>query len=129
MNCLFTIVVGFFLLELFLNNWNAVVQYLKESIWPLIRKQLPGLLRPIYRHILPKSNAVAQCGMAFLILVDANVASEVFKMLVSFSTLRFGAGIKQVVGVNAMGYARYYGSIAEGMHTKLLWNGAVEGFK
>jgi len=110
-------------------NWNAV-QYLKESIWPLIRKQLPKAVLEIYGAY--PSQKVFQLHNekdGFLIKGRAESAKEVIsKALVVLAPLRFGAGIKGKL-LEAMQYGTpsvttFIG--AESMHADLDWNGSIE---
>ena len=86
------IFIGNFLHE---PNWNAV-QYLKETIWPLIRKQFPEAILNVYGAY--PSQKVLQLNNVkdgFLIKGRAENAIEVvIKARVVLAPLRFGAGIK-----------------------------------
>ena len=110
-------------------NWNAV-QYLKESIWPLIKKQLPKAVLEIYGAY--PSQKVFQLHNekdGFLIKGRAESAQEVIsKARVVLAPLRFGAGIKGKL-LEAMQYGTpsvttFIG--AESMHADLDWNGSIE---
>jgi len=113
-------------------NWNAV-QYLKESIWPLIKEQLPGAVLNIYgaypsQKVLQLNNAKE----GFLIKGRVANASDVVKeSRVVLAPLRFGAGIKGKL-LEAMQCATpsVTTSIgAESMQGLLSWNGFVEDNK
>jgi len=76
-------------------NWNAV-QYLKETIWPLILKHKPEAVLQIYGAY--PSQKVVQLHKpkdGFYIMGRANDAQEVVRNAkVVLAPLRFGAGIK-----------------------------------
>ena len=109
-------------------NWNAV-QYLKESIWPLIRKQLPQVALNIYgAYPSPKVLQLHQPKEGFLIKGRADKAQEVVsKARVVLAPLRFGAGVKgKLVEAMQCGTASVTTTIgSESMHGDLPWNGAV----
>ncbi|MFV8374469.1 glycosyltransferase [Flavobacterium sp. LB1P62] len=119
------IFIGNFLHE---PNWNAV-QYLKETIWPLIRKQLPEAVLHIYgaypsQKILQLHNVKDR----FLIMGRANDAQEVVcNARVVLAPLRFGAGIKgKLLEAMQCGTASVTTNIGgESMHGDLPWNGFV----
>ena len=110
-------------------NWNSVL-YLKETIWPLIHKQLPNVKLKIYgaypsQKVLqlnsPKNN--------FLIEGRAKNASKVIsEARIMLAPLRFGAGIKgKLLEAMQYGTPSMTTSIgAESMHDELPWNGFVE---
>jgi glycosyltransferase involved in cell wall biosynthesis len=110
-------------------NWNAV-QYLKESIWPLIRKQLSEAVLNIYgaypsQKVLQLNNVKE----GFLIHGRAENANEVVtKSRVVLASLRFGAGIKgKLLEAMQCGTPSVTTSIgAESMQGNLSWNGFVE---
>jgi hypothetical protein len=110
-------------------NWNAV-QYLKESIWPLIRKQLPEAVLEIYgAYPSQKVFQLHNEKEGFLIkgrAVDAKVAISNAKILLA--PLRFGAGIKgKLLEAMEYGTPSVTTSIgAESMHGTLEWNGFIE---
>ena len=110
-------------------NWNAV-QYLKESIWPLIRKQLPKAVLEIYgAYPSQKVFQLHNEKEGFLIKGRADSAREVISNArVVLAPLRFGAGIKGKL-LEAMQYGTpsvttFIG--AESMHADLDWNGSIE---
>ncbi len=76
-------------------NWDAVL-WLKQSIWPLIRKQLPTAELHIYgAYPPPKATALNAPKQGFHVLgwvKDANLAMQ--QARVCLAPLRFGAGIK-----------------------------------
>ena len=110
-------------------NWNSVL-YLKETIWPLIHKQLPDVKLKIYgaypsQKVLqlhnPKTN--------FLIEGRAGNAYEVIsESRIMLAPLRFGAGIKgKLLEAMQYGTPSLTTSIgAESMHDELPWNGFIE---
>jgi glycosyltransferase involved in cell wall biosynthesis len=109
-------------------NWNAV-QYLKETIWPLIRKQIPEAVLEIYgaypsQKVLQLNNVKE----GFLIKGRADNAQDVVKNArVVLAPLRFGAGIKGKL-VEAMQYGTPSITTtigAESMCGDLPWNGFI----
>jgi glycosyltransferase involved in cell wall biosynthesis len=119
------IFIGNFLHE---PNWNAV-QYLKETIWPLIRKQLPGVGLRIYgAYPSQKVLQLHQPKESFFIMGRAEDAQEVVrKSRVVLASLRFGAGIKgKLLEAMQCGTPSVTTAIgAESMHGDLPWNGFV----
>lgn len=119
------IFIGNFLHE---PNWNAV-QYLKETIWPLIKKQVPEAVLNVYGAY--PSQKVVQLHNSkdgFLIMGRANDAQEVVKKArVVLAPLRFGAGIKgKLLEAMQCGTPSVTTSIgSESMHGDLPWNGFV----
>lgn len=119
------IFIGNFLHE---PNWNAV-QYLKETIWPLIRKQLPDAVLNIYgAYPSQKVLQLHNVKEGFLIMGRANDAQEVVKNArVVLAPLRFGAGIKgkllEAMQCGTPSVTTIIGG--ESMHGDLPWNGSV----
>ncbi len=76
-------------------NWDAVL-WLKETIWPLIRKQLPQAQLHIYgAYTPPKATALHNPKQGFLIQGWAEDAFAVMRQArVNLAPLRFGAGLK-----------------------------------
>ena len=76
-------------------NWNSIL-YLKEDIWPLIRKELPKAELHIYgAYPPPKAVQLHHPKDGFLIKGWVENAQEVIKNArVCLAPLRFGAGIK-----------------------------------
>lgn len=109
-------------------NWNAV-QYLKESIWPIIRKQLPNAVLEIYgAYPSQKVFQLHNDKDGFLIKGRAESAKEVIsKARVVLAPLRFGAGIKgKLLEAMQYGSPSVTTSIgAESMHADLDWNGSI----
>ncbi|CAN1547313.1 RfaG Glycosyltransferase [Flavobacteriaceae bacterium] len=119
------IFIGNFLHE---PNWNAV-QYLKETIWPLLRKQLPEVELHIYgAYPSQKVMQLHQPKEGFYIKGRAIDANEVVQNArVVLAPLRFGAGIKgKLIEAMQCGTPSITTTIgAESMHGHLLWNGFV----
>jgi glycosyltransferase involved in cell wall biosynthesis len=119
------IFIGNFLHE---PNWNAV-QYLKETIWPLIKKQFPDAILNIYGAY--PSQKVLQLNTVkegFLIRSRADDAQDVVKRArVVLAPLRFGAGIKgKLLEAMQCGTPTVTTVIgAESMQGDLSWNGFV----
>ncbi|MEW7280100.1 glycosyltransferase [Aquimarina sp. 2201CG1-2-11] len=76
-------------------NWNSV-QYLKETIWPLIKRELPKAELHIYGAYPPtKANMLHAPKEGFLVKGWAKSASTIMSQArVCLAPLRFGAGIK-----------------------------------
>jgi hypothetical protein len=76
-------------------NWDAVL-YLKETIWTLIRKQLPDAVLEVFgAYPSQKILQLHQSKDGFLIMGRAQNAQEVVSNArVVLAPLRFGAGIK-----------------------------------
>ncbi|MDY8134251.1 glycosyltransferase [Aquimarina sp. 2201CG5-10] len=76
-------------------NWNSVL-YLKESIWPLIKKELPEAELHVYgSYPPPKATQLNNPNEGFYIKGWAEDAKIVMKNArVCLAPLRFGAGIK-----------------------------------
>lgn len=76
-------------------NWDAVL-FLKQSIWPLIRKQLPKVELHIYgAYPPPKATQLHNPKQGFLVKGWAEDAKQVMQQArVCLAPLRFGAGIK-----------------------------------
>ena len=119
------IFIGNFLHE---PNWNAV-QYLKETIWPLIRKQMPEAVLQIYgAYPSQKVLQLRQPKQGFLIMGRADDAQEVVRNArVVLAPLRFGAGIKgKLVEAMQCGTPSVTTKIgAESMNGDLPWNGFI----
>lgn len=120
------ITIGNFLHE---PNWNSVL-YLKEDIWPLIRKQLPNAELHIYgAYASSKVNQLHQIKEGFLIKGRAEDAHNVIqKAKVCLAPLRFGAGMKgKLIDAMLCGTPNVTTRIgAEGMHDDLAWGGFIE---
>tara|TARA_R110000868_G_scaffold89459_1_gene248985 strand:- start:4043 stop:5278 length:1236 start_codon:yes stop_codon:yes gene_type:complete len=120
------ITIGNFLHE---PNYNAVL-YLKETIWPLIRKQLPKADLKIYgAYTSQKVNQLHNEKEGFLIkgfAVDVNQVMS--KAKVCLAPIRFGAGLKgKLVDAMQNGTPCAMTSLAaEGIFGDLQVNGFVE---
>lgn len=110
-------------------NYNAVL-YLKETIWPLIRKQLPKAELNIYgAYASQKVNQLHNKSQGFLIKGYAEDANEVLqKSKVCLAPIRFGAGLKgKLVDAMQNGTPCVTTTIgAEGMYGSLEPNGCIE---
>lgn len=119
------ITIGNFLHE---PNWNGVL-YLKETLWPLIKKQIPTAELHVYgAYPSPKVNQLHQAKDGFLIKGRADSAHEVMsKARVCLAPLRFGAGLKgKLIDAMECGTPSVTTSVgAEAMHGNLDWAGFV----
>jgi glycosyltransferase involved in cell wall biosynthesis len=119
------IFIGNFLHE---PNWNAV-QYLKETIWPLLRKQLAEVELHIYgAYPTQKVMQLHQPKEGFHIKGRANDANEVVQNArIVLAPLRFGAGIKgKLIEAMQCGTPSITTAIgSESMQGNLPWNGFV----
>jgi O-antigen biosynthesis protein len=119
------VTIGNFLHE---PNWNGV-QYLKEDIWPLIKKQLPNAELHVYgAYPSPKVNQLHNLKEGFLIKGRAESAQEVMlNAKVCLAPLRFGAGLKgKLIDAMECGTPSVTTSIgAEAMHAELEWGGNI----
>jgi glycosyltransferase involved in cell wall biosynthesis len=110
-------------------NWNSV-QYLNETIWPLIRKQLPTAVLDIYgAYPTQKVFQLHNEKQGFVIKGRAESAKEVISNArVLLAPLRFGAGIKgKLLEAMEYGTPTVTTSIgAESMGADLDWNGSIE---
>ncbi len=109
-------------------NWNAV-QYLKESIWPLIRNQFPEAVLQIYgAYPSQKVLQLHKPAEGFYIMGRTEDAQEVVRNArVVLAPLRFGAGIKgKLVEAMQCGTPSITTTIgAESMCGDLPWNGFI----
>ncbi len=109
-------------------NWNSVL-FLKEEIWPLIRKKLPKAELHIYgAYPSQKVTALHQPKEGFLIKGRAESVKEAMSNAkVCLAPLRFGAGIKgKLIDAMQYGTPSVTTSIgAEAMHGDLEWNGYI----
>lgn len=110
-------------------NWDAV-RYLKESLWPAIRQQLPTAELHIYGAYPPKkATQLHNDKQGFLIKGWAEDAYEVMRNArVNLAPLRFGAGLKgKLVDAMACGTPSITTSIGvEGMEgTEENWQNRV----
>ncbi|WP_026976606.1 glycosyltransferase [Flavobacterium tegetincola] len=109
-------------------NWDAVV-YLKKTIWPLIRKQLPTAIIRIYgAYPSQKVFDFTNKKEGFYVEGRADSALEVIsKAKVLIAPLRFGAGIKgKLLESMQFGTPSVTTSIgAESINGNLPWNGFI----
>ncbi len=119
------VTIGNFLHE---PNWNSVL-FLKEEIWPLIRKQLPNAELHVYgAYPSPKVTQLHNAKEGFFIKGRAESAREVMlKAKICLAPLRFGAGLKgKLIDAMECGTPSITTTIgAEAMHGALNWAGAV----
>nr|WP_315159241.1 glycosyltransferase [uncultured Flavobacterium sp.] len=119
------IFIGNFLHE---PNWNAV-QYLKETIWPLLKKQLPDANLNVYgAYPSQKVMQLHQPKEGFHIkgrVIDANEVVQNARIVLA--PLRFGAGIKgKLIEAMQCGTPSITTTIgAESMQGHLPWNGFI----
>lgn len=109
-------------------NWDATL-YMKQTIWPLIRKQLPEVELEVYgaypSHKVFQLHTPAE---GFLVRGRANAVAQVMAAArVCLAPLRFGAGLKgKLLDAMRFGTPSVTTAIgAEGMHGSLAWNGAI----
>jgi len=120
------IFIGNFLHE---PNWNSVL-YLKETIWPIINKQLPDVKLKIY-GAYPSQKVLQLHNPKTNFFIEGR-AENAFKVIsnarVMLAPLRFGAGIKgKLLEAMQFGTPSITTSIgAESMHDELPWNGFIE---
>lgn len=119
------IFIGNFLHE---PNWNAV-QFLKESIWPILQKQLPEVSMQIYgAYPSQKVLQLHSIKDRFLVLGRAdNAAAVVRKARVVLAPIRFGAGAKgKLIEAMQCGTPSVTTTVgAESMNGHLPWNGII----
>ena len=109
-------------------NWDAVL-FLKQFIWPLIRKQLPKAEIHIYgAYPSKKVFDLNNLKEGFLIKGRADSLERVMKKTkVCLAPLRFGAGIKgKLIDAMQFGVPSVTTDIgAEAMHGEFPWNGII----
>ncbi|MEX3776317.1 glycosyltransferase [Pseudomonas sp. MYb118] len=109
-------------------NWDAVL-WLKSTVWPLIRQQLPGAQLHIYgAYTPPKATALHNAAQGFHVMNWAEDALQVMTAArVLLAPLRFGAGIKgKIIDAMLCGTPNVTTPIgAEGMQGASGWPGAV----
>ncbi len=110
-------------------NWDAVL-YLKQQIWPLIKKELPDAELHIYgSYVTKKAQQLHNPEDGFFIEGRAPEAKEVIRQArVSLAPLRFGAGLKgKLVEAMQCGTPSVTTDIgAEGLNGTLEWSGRIE---
>ncbi len=106
------------------------VKYLKQEIWPIIRKNLPGVQMHIYgAYPSTKITQLHDPKNGFLIQGWAKDAGEVVKKArISLAPIRFGAGLKgKLTEAMQCGTPNITTSVgAEGIPGSLDWNGFIE---
>jgi glycosyltransferase involved in cell wall biosynthesis len=109
-------------------NWNTV-QYLKETIWPLLKKQFPEAVLEVYgAYPSQKVLQLHQPKNGFFIMGRAVDADEIVKnSRVVVAPIRFGAGLKgKLLEAMQCGTPSVTTSIgSEAMHANLPWNGFI----
>lgn len=119
------IFIGNFLHE---PNWNTV-QYLKETIWPLIKKDFPEAVLEVYgAYPSQKVLQLHQPKNGFFIMGRAEDANEVVKKArIVLAPIRFGAGLKgKLLEAMQCGTPSVTTTIgSEAMHDHLPWNGFI----
>jgi glycosyltransferase involved in cell wall biosynthesis len=109
-------------------NWDAVL-WMKTSIWPLIRQQLPQAQLHIYgAYTPPKATALHNVAQGFHVMNWAEDALQVMSQArVCLAPLRFGAGIKgKLIDAMLCGTPSVTtGFGAEAMSGGLPWPGAI----
>jgi glycosyltransferase involved in cell wall biosynthesis len=109
-------------------NWDAVL-YLKKSIWPLIRKELPEACMHI-SGAYPSHKVFELHDQVNGFLIKGRAASvneAMIKARVCLAPLRFGAGLKgKLVDAIQSGTPSVTTAIgAEAMHGSLEWSGII----
>jgi glycosyltransferase involved in cell wall biosynthesis len=109
-------------------NWDSVL-YLKQDIWPLIRKKLPDVELHVFgAYVSEKARQLNNKKDGFIIKGWASDKSEAFKTArVCLAPLRFGAGLKgKLIDAMVFGTPSITTSIGiEGIKGELPWNGFV----
>ncbi|MBC7642910.1 MAG: glycosyltransferase family 4 protein [Flavobacterium sp.] len=115
-------------------NWNSVL-YLKETIWPMIKKQLPDAELHIYgSYVTQKAMNLNNVKEGFLVKGRAENAHDVIKKAkVLLAPIRFGAGIKgkltdaMICGTPSVTTIEGAESMVENTSSSLLsnWNGEI----
>jgi hypothetical protein len=109
-------------------NWDAVL-YLKNTLWPLIRKRQPDALLDVYgAYPPPKATQLNNAGQGFHVKGWADDAHGVMRQArVCLAPLRFGAGLKgKLADAMSCGTPNVTTSIgAEAMHAALPWSGII----
>ncbi|MCU1759883.1 glycosyltransferase family 4 protein [Pseudomonas sp. 14P_8.1_Bac3] len=109
-------------------NWDAVL-WMKTTIWPLIREQLPAAQLHIYgAYTPPKAAALHNAAQGFHVMNWAEDALQVMSAArVCLAPLRFGAGIKgKIIDAMLCGTPNVTTPIGvEGMRGQGAWPGAV----
>lgn len=110
-------------------NWNTV-QYLKEAIWPSLKKDFPEAVLEVYgAYPSQKVLQLHHPKSGFYIMGRAKDAGEIVKKAkVVLAPIRFGAGLKgKLLEAMQCGTPSVTTSIgSEAMHENLDWNGFIE---
>lgn len=110
-------------------NWNTV-QYLKEAIWPTIKKDFPEAVLKVYgAYPSQKVLQLHQPKNGFFIMGRVEDANEIVKNAkVVLAPIRFGAGLKgKLLEAMQCGTPSATTSVgSEAMHDGLPWNGFIE---
>jgi len=109
-------------------NWDAVL-WMKTTLWPLIRQQLPGAQLHIYgAYTPPKATALHNPSQGFHVMNWAEDALQVMSAArICLAPLRFGAGIKgKIVDAMLCGTPNVTTPVgAEGMSGDMPWPGVI----
>ena len=109
-------------------NWNSVL-YLKETIWPLIKRQLPKAEMHVYgSYVTEKAMNLQNEKDGFLVKGRAKNAFEVIKNArVLLAPIRFGAGLKgKLTDAMQCGTPSVTTAIgAESMQGNFEWSGKI----
>jgi len=109
-------------------NWNMVL-YLKQTIWPMIRKELPKAELHVYgSYPSEKVTQLNKKSEGFLVKGWVDDVNRVMQeSRICLAPIRFGAGIKgKFTDAMQNGLPSITTSIgAEGMHDDLPWNGSI----
>lgn len=109
-------------------NWNAVL-YLKEKIWPQIRKKLPEANIQIYgAYASEKVFNLHDEKTGFIVNGRAGDSSEAMRNArICLAPIRFGAGLKgKLIEAMQNGTPSITTNIgAEGINSELPWNGFI----
>jgi glycosyltransferase involved in cell wall biosynthesis len=110
-------------------NWDSV-RYLKQEIWPLIRKAMPAAELFVYgAYAPPKAMQLNKPQEGFHIKGRAEEVKTVMQSArVCLAPLRFGAGLKgKLLEAMENGTPSITSSVgAEAMHADLPWNGYIK---
>lgn len=111
-------------------NWDAVL-WMKNTVWPLIREQLPTAQLRVYgAYTPPKATALHNAAQGFHVMNWAEDALQVMSAArVCLAPLRFGAGIKgKFIDAMICGTPSVTTPAgAEAMQGHHTWPGAVAG--
>lgn len=109
-------------------NWDAV-QYLRHTLWPLIRARQADACLDIYGAYIPhKATQLHDPDQGFHVKGRATDAYEVMRRArICLAPLRFGAGLKgKLIDAMSCGTPNVTTSVgAEGMHAALPWSGII----